>query len=630
MTDLAWLRSECEAAAARGEVTRAAVLLRELWQADPSSATAGFAVRSWLALDEAEPAALGLTPLRVFFLATYTIEPMLPLLRASAYAAGIRLVLGQGGFNDAVQLALDPKSALYAFEPQLVFVVQQTRDVSPALFREFASLGSDALQAAEADVLARLDALISAVRSHSRARVVVHSLDSPADASLGILDAWAEISQRGAIQRVNVALAARARELGAVYLLDSDAVLRRRGSDHVLDERRFAAVGLPFASNELLAWVREWLRFIHPCAGRLAKVVVCDLDNTLWGGVVGEDGFDGIQLGKGHKGAPFAALQRALLDLKARGILIALCSKNNPEDALEVFARHPDMQLRLGDVAAHRINWRDKADNLRELAQELNLGLDSFVFVDDNPVERAAVRSQLPEVHVLELPSSPLGYASALRACALFERLTLTAEDRERTRMVTAERERQELHTSSHSLEDFLRSLQQQVRVADATRAALARVAQLTQKTNQFNLTTRRYAEVEIEALMQRADHALLTLEVRDRFGEHGLVGLAILRCEAREAELDTFLLSCRVLSRGVETALLAASCERARALGAERLYASFVPTRKNAPAAEFLPKHGFRCVDTQSRYALDLRESVAWPAFIARLDPQVVLSPEG
>jgi FkbH-like protein len=630
-------REHYELAARGGDVTRAVQHLRRLWESEPSSANAGFIVRAFESVfagaqdgEQNLAELVPLTPLRVFFLATYTIDPMLPLLRAAAYTSGLRLEVGVGGYNTVSQLALNGSSELYAFGPQLVFVVQQTRDVAPELVERFSALTEADKQAFERQASDHVIAALEAIRRQSTTAIVVHALEVPAYPANGLLDAYAQDGQALAIRRINGVIAARARELGGVYMLDSDAVIARRGADHLLDERRFASVKLPFAATELISWVREWMRFVHPISGRLAKVVVSDLDNTLWGGVVGEDGFDGIQLGADHRGVPFLALQQALLDMKQRGVLLAICSKNNQAEALEVFERHPGMRLRLADIAAFRINWQDKAQNLRELARELNLGLDAFVFLDDNPVEREWVREQLPEVTVLELPDSPFGFATALRCCPLLERLSLSTEDRQRSNMYAAERSRAALQSSTASLPDFLHSLAQTADVARGDRASLARMAQLTQKTNQFNLTTRRYGEAELAELLQSSRHLVLSIAVRDRFGDHGLVGVAIVQLAEQSAELDTFLLSCRVLSRGVETAFLAAVSEQLKARGVTRLRAHFVPTKKNAPAAGFLSQHAARMLsETSARttYELDLNDAPSWPAWISRTARQLVPS---
>lgn len=346
-----------------------------------------------------------------------------------------------------------------------------------------------------------------------------------------------------------------------------------------------------------------------------------DLDNTLWGGVIGEDGMQGIKLSAEYPGAAYQALQRVMLDLARRGILLAVCSKNNLEDAMEAIETHPGMLLRSKNFAAMRINWTDKAQNLREIAAELNIGIDSLAFMDDNPVEQEQVRAALPEVTVIDMPADPVDYATALRECPAFERLTLSAEDQQRTSFYVAERERSQAEQTFQTKEDFYRYLEQEAEISPVLPATLARISQLTQKTNQFNLTTRRYSEPQIAEMAAKPDWQVLSIRVRDRFGDHGLVGVAITRDEKETCEIDAFLLSCRVIGRTVETALLSYLAQSAAARGRQRLSGWFFPTKKNAPAKEFYSQHGFQ-LHTQngqgSLWELDLKQHpIPWPEWI-------------
>jgi FkbH-like protein len=323
-----------------------------------------------------------------------------------------------------------------------------------------------------------------------------------------------------------------------------------------------------------------------------------DLDNTLWGGIIGEDGLQGIRLGPDYPGAAFLALQRVILDLYQRGIILAICSKNNPDDAFEALREHPAMLLRLEHIAAFRINWQDKVKNLREIAAELNIGTEALAFLDDNPVECERVRNEMPEVFVIDLPADPMGYAAALQECPVFERLTLSSEDHARGRYYVDERQRKELQQGTASLEDFYRSLQMEAEIAEVDAGTLSRVAQLTQKTNQFNLTTSRYSEQQVSALAQDPAWRIYSLRVRDRFGDSGLVGVAMAHRENDAVEIDNLLLSCRVIGRTTETALLAHLAQSAVKQGARVLRGRYIPTKKNLPAKDFYPSHGFRLVE--------------------------------
>jgi len=298
-----------------------------------------------------------------------------------------------------------------------------------------------------------------------------------------------------------------------------------------------------------------------------------------------------------------------------------VCSKNNPQDAMEALTEHPGMLLRPEHFAALRIDWNDKAQNLREIAAELNIGLDSIAFLDDNPVERQHVREQAPEVMVLELPADPMGYTRAVRDYPAFERLTLSEEDRQRNQYYAAERQRAALEQGVASREDFSQPLQKEAEIEPVHALTLQRVAQLTQKTNQFNVTTRRYADQQIAELAERPGWQVLSIRVRDRFGDHGLVGVAITHDEGEVCEIDSFLLSCRVIGRTVESALLSYLAEAAAMRGRKRLEGWFFPTKKNAPAREFYCQHGFELAKQNgdgALWSLDLtRHKIASPEWV-------------
>jgi len=583
-------RQEIDRLIEAGDATGAGRLLSALWEREASAALAGFVVSRYERLRDTLP----LVRHRWAILRSFTVEPMVPMLRAAALAHGIDLEVHLGEFNAYAQEILDGASPLYSFGPDAVVLAVQTRDLAPGLWREYARI-SEAERSTEVnDTIGRLQGWVRAFREHSRAALVIHSLETPAIPAEGVFDSQAEQNQAQMIRQINSALRRIAREHRGVYILDYDALTARHGRQNWGDERKWLTVRLPVASANLPHLVGEWLRFLHPLTGRVAKCIAMDLDNTLWGGVIGEEGMAGIQLGPEYPGAAFQEMQRVLADLARRGILLAVCSKNNPEDALEALANHPGMLLRPKDFACLRINWEDKARNLREIARELNIGIDSVAFVDDNPVERQRIREQVPEALVIELSPDPMRFAQAVRDCPYFERLALSEEDRQRGEYYAAERARAELASSVRTKQDFYRSLEQVAEIAPANSSTLARVAQLTQKTNQFNLTTRRYSEQQIAEMAECPGWRVWSLRVSDRYADNGLVGVAITRKEGDRCEIDTFLLSCRVIGRTVETALLAHIAADARARGARRLEGWFLPTKKNAPAKDFYRVHGF------------------------------------
>jgi FkbH-like protein len=600
------LRERIDRCVAAGNAAAAASALTELWRADPGPATAGFVISRY----ERLRGRLALSPLRVAILRSFTVEPMIPLLRAQAFTAGIDLTIEPSDFNAYAQEMLEPGSRLYRFAPDVVILAVETRAIAPELWPGAGDLEPGAGEAIAARVIQELRGLIAAFRRHSQAGLILHNLEAPELPSAGLLDAQSSNGQAAAVMRINTALRQTLDEYRGVYLLDYDALVARHGRRYWHDEKKWLTVRLPARSAALGHLTAEWLRFLVPLAGRVAKVLVTDLDNTLWGGVIGEDGMTGIQLSGEYPGAAYQAVQRALLDLHRRGILLAVASKNNVDDALEAIDRHPGMLLRSRHFAALRINWQVKAQSLREIASELNLGLDAIAFLDDNPVERAHIREAAPEVMVIEPGDDPMEFARAIRVFPAFERLALSEEDRRRGGYYAAERERAQLESASTSREDFYRSLAQEAEVAPVTLVTLARVAQLTQKTNQFNLTTKRYSEQQIAEMAARPGWEVLSIRVRDRYCDNGLVGVAITHDTGETCEIDSFLLSCRVIGRTVETALLAHLVSQARARGCRRLEGWFLRTKKNQPASEFYQSHGFTAVEQTgeaSRWILDL-----------------------
>ena len=592
-TEFGQLRKEIDGLIVSGEAAKAQLLLARLWRENPGSAPAGFVV------SRLEPLSSYLSPIscRIAILRSFTVEPIVPLLRAAALINGLELTVQIGDFNAYAQEMIDRKSNLYRFGPDIVFLAVQTRDLTPDLWNGYADLRADDLSAVIDRVSTDFRSWVQAFRSYCQAPLILHTLETPFMPSNGILDSQSETGQVQTIRRINLELLRLAHEQTNVYLLNYDALIARHGKITWKDEHKWLTARLPISADCLIHLADEWLRFIHPLTGKVCKALVIDLDNTLWGGVIGEDGMNGIALGPEYPGAAYQDLQRAILDLHRRGVILTVCSKNNPTEAMEALERHPEMLLRPSHFSVLRINWNDKVRNIREIAEELKIGIDALAFLDDNPVERQWIRSQLPEVTVIDLPGNPMEYAEALRESPVFERLDLSDEDLKRGKYYAEERRRKQMKENLPSLNNFYRSLSMEVDIFPVNQGTLSRVAQLTQKTNQFNLTTRRYTEQQISEIRANPDWRVYAMRVRDRFGDSGLVGVAIIHLQDDTAEIDTFLLSCRVIGRTLETALLAMVAEQARRAGARRLWGWFFPTKKNAPARDFFQVHGFSCI---------------------------------
>jgi FkbH-like protein len=600
------LRAAVDRAIDKGDKNLALAGLHRLMSEAPSIANAQFVLDRASAVSDSGSR----LRLRVAILRSCTVEPVVPMLRAAALLHGVNVDVWVGGFNSYAQELLDPDSGLDGFQPDVVILAVQTRDLVPQLWNTSEPIEASAGQALVNRTIRDIRDWIDAFRSRSHAHVVVQNFEVPDATALGILDSQSSTGQRGLVKELNSVLVGVANESTGVHVLDYDGLIARHGRRRWRDERKWLMARMPVAAECLMPLAQEYLRYLLPLAGRTAKALVVDLDNTLWGGVVGEDGADGIQVGPEYPGAGFQELQKAILAVRARGIVLAIASKNNSAEALEVLDRHPGMLLRSGDFASTRINWNEKAESLKEIAAELNIGVDSLAFLDDSSIERERIRLELPQVTVVELPADSMLYAQALLDCPELERLSLTDEDRARGRLYEEQRRRSELQQGSASLEGFLHSLEIEMEMREMDPDSLPRVSQLTQKTNQFNLTTRRYSEQELHALAADPSARVYQVRVRDRFGDNGIVGVAITRSADGFRAIDSFLLSCRVIGRTLETAMLAQIASDALDEGTLRLRGWFLSTRKNAPASEFYASHGFTLLesgDGASHWELDL-----------------------
>jgi FkbH-like protein len=538
-------------------------------------------------------------------LSTFNLDLLPPVLAEALDRHGVGAPLWLAGFGQLAREIADPASALYVHASGAFLLVPAFEDL----------VGGGAVALAEeraSELRGQVDTLLE--RSPA-ATVYVVCFGADQVAAEHVLSPLAP--GRAAAARFDAAVRELAAVSARVVVVDWDWHVRGIGRSAVADARfwysarmRLNPLGLALLADLVAAHVAAQLGV------RRRKVAVVDLDDTLWGGVVGEVGPGGLAIGGEGVGLAFQDFQRALLRLHDTGVVLAACSKNNAADAHAGFER-PEMVLRREHLAAERIDWRDKATGLREIASELNLGLDSLVFLDDSPVEREWVRQALPEVTVPELPADPVERPAFLASGTWFQTVAVTEEDRKRSASYPAEGGRRRAHGQARSYEEFLASLEQVVTLEPINEHTLQRAAQLCNKTNQFNLTTRRHSVAGIEAMLAGDAAELYTLAVRDRYGDSGITGVGILRRDGDDVEIDTLLLSCRVLGRRVEDAFLAFLARRAAAGDARRLIGRYEPTDRNGQVERFYADRGF--TDAGGRaWSLDLREPL--PEFPPRL----------
>jgi FkbH-like protein len=565
---------------------------------------------------------------RVAVLRNFTIEPIEAYLCVKGASAGIAVDVRIGGYDTAMRDSLMTEGWLFDYQPDIVIIALSLENLAPTFFNRFLTLSPSQASEAAQQAVSFIRQIVSALRERTTATIAIHNFALPRNPIEGLAEMSSMSSLTSRIRSLNQELVALASGMGNVFIVDFERMAERTP----IDARNWLVARAPFTPSILEELSDVYARILRARAGRSRKVLVLDCDGTLWGGIIGEDHIGGIRLGEAYPGSSYIGLQEAALNLSKRGVLLALCSANNEADVDEVFDHHPSMVLRKSDISARRVNWIDKATNLREIASDLNLGLDSLVFVDDDPHQCEMVRTLLPAVLVVQLPPEPTEYRAAIESLDCFDAVGLTDEDRRRVELYRSEEARAVARQSASSLDAYYRSLEMVAEVGRIDEVSATRIAQLTQKTNQFNLTTRRYTTEELLHLSRQVGVEILSIRVRDRFGDTGLVGVAILvpGAHADEAEIDTFLLSCRVLGRGVEDVLLHATAMQGRAMGYRSLRGSYVTTARNQAVATFYPDHGFSPhVEDDTSWSLMLGEAdVAVPAWFATIalpgNPQI------
>ena len=501
-------------------------------------------------------------------------------------------------------------------------VAARLEDLAPALISDFMRLDRLAVERVVQETMARLEALALGLRTVSNVPLLLFNFVEPRTLPLGLASTLRDPSMSAVVEQCNAALAKLARRLPGVFVFDAARTALEVGLEQWADAKLQYMARVPYGAAGSRAIARRLARVIKASIAPPCKCLVLDLDNVLWGGVLGEDLIGGIKLGTEYPGNVFKDFQRQALALRDRGVLLAIASKNDELDALDALQNHPDCVLRPEHFAALQIHWHDKATSLRAIAQQLNIGTDALAFFDDNPAEREWVRSQLPEVNVIDVPTNPLGYAAALDGAGAFDQLLVVEEDARRAAMYSDDRQRESVRQATPDMNEFLRDLDTRLDIGLVAADTLPRVVQLLGKTNQFNLTTRRYNAADVERLINDGAIALW-LRAADRFGDHGLVGVAIAAPDdASEWRIDSLLLSCRVLGRRIEDAFLAAVLAAVRQRGGQRVLGEYLPTVKNHIVAGFYRDRGFEDVgDGRWRCLLTATEWVPPPLLTIKFD---------
>jgi len=554
--------------------------------------------------------------IRISILSSFTLNGIEEIFQVKCDEKNISCNACLGGYNQYNQEILDPHSQLYQFQPNLTFLILDTRSILDDLWHFPYSIDEKQRQNFIEKKFKEIQNLIIIFLKNSNSKLIISNFFIPTISNYGIFETKSNFGLQKMINTLNNNLQDYIQNLDSVYLFDMNGFISRHGENNVFDPKQFLFGDIKISLDFIPYLVNDLMGYVIATLGMSKRCIVLDLDNTLWGGIVGEDEFDGIKLGSDPSGKSFVEFQKYLLGLHNRGILLAINSKNNFDDAIKVIEEHPDMILKKEHFASIKINWNDKVSNIKEISDELNFGLENFVFFDDDPLNREFMKSSLPQVLTVDLPADPSKYVRTIQEMNEFNLLKITDEDNQRGVMYSQQRDRKTLEKSSDNLEDFLKNMDLKITIKKADSFTIPRISQLILKTNQFNLTTKRYSLEEIQKMSQN-DHMLIgCVQVEDKFGDNGITAAFIVEKNgAKEWILDTFLLSCRVMGRQIEKSILGYIIKLAKQNNVNKIIANFIPTKKNQPIENFLPDCGFK--KEQDFWSISLNDSFMAPDFI-------------
>jgi len=532
--------------------------------------------------------------IRVAFIGSSTLNGFEETIQVQCNEEKINCITYNSPYNQFNQEILNENSNLYKFKPDIIFLLIDNRTILENLFY-FTNIDSKIeYKKFLEEKFNQLSNLINIITKKTKSKIIIMNFVIPTYSSLGIFESKIEYGVKEIILDLNKKLKEFSRNKDSCYIYDFNSFVTKFGEKNILDYKKMNYGDIQIDFNLIPYLIYEFLGYVKPILGLNKKCIVLDLDNTLWGNIVGEDGFEGIKIGPYPEGRSFIEFQKVIKSLSENGIILAINSKNNQKDAMKVINEHPYMILRKNDFSCIKINWNDKISNMKEIAKELNIGLDSIVFFDDDPVNRELIKMSIPEINTIELPKDPSNYAQILRNLNDFNVLKITQDDTKRRIMYEQEQNRQKLESSTENLNEYLKKLNIKIKIKLDDKFSIARISQLILKTNQFNLTTKRYQEEEIKQFVDDQTIIVGCAEVEDKFGESGITNVFIIKKNSKEWVIDTFLLSCRIMGRGIEEAILGKILEIAKDKGIERIKANFILTEKNQPTKNFLKNYGF------------------------------------
>jgi FkbH-like protein len=557
-------------------------------------------------------------PVKIAILSSFTVNGLSETINVMCSEEKIDCMTYNAPYNQYAQEILNVNSQLYNFNPDITFLLLDTRSILGELFFDPYSISSDKRNEFIEKKSSELLKLLTFFSEHSKSILVTSNLQIPFYSPYGIYENKTDFGFKEMIDIFNKIITKYTKNNTHQFIFDINSFTSKFGEINVFNHKQYFSGDLKIALSYIPSLAYDFLGFIKPLLGKNKKCIVLDLDDTLWGGIIGEDGFDGIKLGPTPPGNSFVEFQKYLLSLHKRGIILAINSKNNFEDAMKVIREHPYMILKEDHFASTQINWNDKVSNIKKIASELNIGLDSLIFVDDDIVNREFMKNSLPQVQTIDLSENPSDNILIMQNLNDLNILKITEEDKIRGKIYFEQGKRNVLFEETSDLDDFLKELNIQINIKRADSFSIPRISQLTLKTNQFNLTTKRYQEKNIDELTIDENFFVGYVDVKDKFGNNGVTGVFIIEKNDDVWILDTFLMSCRVMGRQIEYSVMSYILNMAKQNKVKKIYADYIQTKKNQPCSSFLSNCGF--ILDNNRFVYDVKKSFKTPNHITIL----------
>ena len=532
---------------------------------------------------------------KVALLSNFTIQGLSDVLTVLCHKNNMNIYFYEGPYNQYRQEIFDKQSQWQKLKPDLTFLVLDFDSFIGETKYKFYSWNEKQKEEFIKETISELELLIETAINNQSGKIVISNFVPNSFSPFGIYDIKNNYSLSKLATLLNSHLQDLCLKHDSLYIFDMISFFINHGKSNIVNEKMRFLADMKISPSHLPKLAQSFIDFLIPLVGQTRKCLVLDLDDTLWGGIIGEDGINSIKLDNKPPGNVFLEFQKIILELYHRGIILAINSKNNFDDVMEVFEKHPHMILRKEHFASIKINWDHKMTNLISITDDLNIGLNSIVFWDDDPVNRELIRQKLPEVFVPEVPIDPSEYPNFLLSLSVFNSFQITDEDKSKGKMYVSQNKRKEFSEKFSDIEDFLASLEMNVTIKKADEFLIPRVSQLTMKTNQFNLTTKRYSEEKIKQMINDPNFLFKTFSVNDKFGDNGLTGLYIVnKNDPNNWVIDTFLMSCRIMGRNIEKIMLCDLLDEAKKSNVKKIKGQYFSTKKNIVTKDLYEKFGF------------------------------------